>query len=356
MIGNLRPLHHRLAILCGMLLLVGLGAPGQASVDVTVEFRHSPEEADEEEARDWTPHEGAVLTGPWSIVADFEAVSSLKRVEITVLRVDLEEPEEVTRISNAYEFGHTKEETIRETWDTTSLTPHNGIYEIRGEAEGHSGQINESAVGDLKVNNPPNPPRNIDVRIRDGVPLVLWDPNKEPDIAAYRVLRSVNQKPFEVATSTIKTQFIDADAPVGSLRYQVVAVRYSPVEPAGLTSRPSNTSRPVMVVPPEGPSQPTALDALRSAVLERPRARTIPVDDAFAPYLPYPEADLIAMNLDSQAAPPAKLPFMAAALWLLVCSLHLLKLATRLRPQPDPVNPQNRKRHRRKRPPPISPF
>lgn len=146
-------------------------------------------------------------------------------------------------------------------WNTKSLTPHNGVYQLTADAATSRDRTYSATLPGIKVNNPPAAPTGVKATLTGEVPVVSWKANSEPDITGYKVLRAAASGTFEEAGSVKDTKFTDNNAPVGlPLRYQVVAVRYSPVSDGGVTAKSSSTS-PVTIPAPGsgegGEGQPT---------------------------------------------------------------------------------------------------
>lgn len=149
------------------------------------------------------------------------------------------------------------------SWNTNSLTPHNGVYQLKADARTSQDRTYSATRSGIKVNNPPAAPTGVQAALTGEVPVVSWKANSEPDITGYKVYRAAASGAFDQVGSVKDTKFTDSKAPVGlPLRYQVVAVRYSPVSDGGVTAKSSSTS-PVTIPAPEsaegGEGQPNEL-------------------------------------------------------------------------------------------------
>lgn len=269
----------------------------------------------------------------------------------------------------------------------------NGKYGITLRATASSLLSEDSAEArrtGLLVNNPPVAPAGVQASLADGLPAVSWAANREPDLVEYRVFRSTDGKTFAQAAVTKATSFAESSAdPGASYSYRVLAVRTSPVEQnqAGcgrfLTcsgqSQASNTvtvplppapsPSPGSTTPPTGGTEvspgsegspggnPVRLPAPAPSPVAPVVAPTIVTqaprrDTKFAPLLPYSQpiprqevaeeepqaADeepgeppiVLSANAERGSEAVDKTPFMAAALLLVVASLHVGRAARRL--------------------------
>lgn len=148
-----------------------------------------------------------------------------------------------------------KGDVFKGTWDTTK-SGYNGSFDVRASATTKpslltgSRTLTGTAQGVL-VNNPPVAPTGVKAALTGKVPVVTWKANPEPDIKAYRVLRAAASGSFQQVGSVTATKFSDSTAPAGlPLRYQIVAVRSSPVSEQGITAK-SGTTDPVTIPAPE---------------------------------------------------------------------------------------------------------
>src|SRR2546423_3274833 len=73
----------------------------------------------------------------------------------------------------------TAQDELSFEWDTAALTPLNGRYRWVAEASSYLGSVTTAVLGDLNVNNPPEPPGAISVRLEGSTPVVSWGPPAE---------------------------------------------------------------------------------------------------------------------------------------------------------------------------------
>lgn len=309
-------------VLAAALLIVILGpatAPGQtpvdcapgtpvtsASGDLSITIHHPPDRAPEAQARQCTPTEHAVLRGPWTIKASAKSsFSYLKAFSISIVPTDssIPVPREATKVGGPYydppaaltqppgqppqdpNAQVRSEDTITFPWDTTSLTKHNGVYQIKISAQSATDSV-EAFVFDLKVDNPPAKPTEVNV-VPDGpVAVVSWKRNPEPDVTGYRVLRSVEGEPATRLDTVSGVELRDDTAPQGvALRYQVVAVRKSVVSKEKTILSAASDATPALTI---GSAVGPALSSGRQALLGSRRGGSSGFD--FAPALPYETA------------------------------------------------------------------
>jgi hypothetical protein len=246
-------------------------------------------------------------------------------------------------------------DTIKMTWDTTSLTRYNGQYGISATATSLLGSRATFSIPNLLVNNPPAQPGGVSANLEGTVPVVTWPANPEPDLVGYRVLRSTAGGSYSSVGTVSSASFRDQSAPQGqALTYEVVAVRASPVDAAGIASSPSNPSAPVtpstVVVQPLtlGPHAPPVAAPIKPAPRApgRAEAGAFP-ENTFAATLPFkqpiPQATVPTFSpLDPKAlgALPQgysttswsqKLRYLGTAALLVVISLVIIRFARKLR-------------------------
>lgn len=352
--------YARLIAAAGIASALAAPLPAGAAGDAWITVQHAPSGATEEEARQWTPREGSVLRGNWKTVVDAGAYSSLRSFTVAIQPEDPNTPSpQGAEESRSYPTGWKGSDRIEMVWDTRTLTPFNAYYKVVASAVSWIEDRREVAVTRLAVDNPPAAPVGVEAALREEVPVLTWKTNKEPDFRRYLVLRSSGTLPFRQIASTAKTTFSDDDAPRGvSLRYEVVAVRASVVDPDGISSQPSKPTPPVTTAAPEGaeaPSQPVEIPAPVAAPVAPVKAKhtVLPRRDVgFAPQLPYsdpipqPPAENLVVAPEAQSRPQttfvslpsvvagarmvAKPPFVAAALVLIVAALHTAMAARRL--------------------------
>jgi hypothetical protein len=248
--------------------------------------------------------------------------------------------------------GSKLQDSIKLTWDSTRMTPYNGEYLVSATAVSVIGSAVTTAVSGLQVNNPPAQPGDVTTRLDGTVPVLTWGANPEPDVTGYQVLRSAGGAFSPVGTAP-SNSFRDTSAPAGQpLSYKVVAMRRSPVNPGGIASSPSNASKPVtparadiqagtLPPPPGAPSIKVPAVAGGNASAPAP-------EDTFAATLPFAQpvpqqssapAPGPTMNPQSLGTAPGftpstaaeKLRYFAAAAFLLLLALLIIKFARRLR-------------------------
>lgn len=139
------------------------------------------------------------------------------------------------------------------TWDTNRVTPYNGGYDLEAVAKLSDNKTMQSTISNVLVNNPPTTPAKPNAAIEGTTAVVRWAANPEPDIISYKLSRSIEGEAFS-GVATVEAgkplNFTDTDAPAGkAVTYQVVALRRSPVSPAGLSSAASE-SGPVTIPTP----------------------------------------------------------------------------------------------------------
>ena len=255
-------------------------------------------------ANQCTPPSGTKLTGAWSIVVDASAPLGLQTFSVALVPNDPGVPglgsgARVTRSYPAALQPDTKySDTISMGWDTTALTPYNGHYTVTATAVAWGlGQPAVASLGNLLVNNPPVAPAGAGVGLSGTTPVVSWNANPEPDITGYQILRSAGSG-FSLVGTTTKTSFADSKAPQGGpLTYEVIAVRNSPVDPAGVLSAPSTPTG--QVVPGTQPgTAPAATTTKAGTTTTKTKATTTGSSGAaspdpnntFSPTLPFGQA------------------------------------------------------------------
>ncbi|MEX2587295.1 MAG: hypothetical protein WD602_04785 [Actinomycetota bacterium] len=146
-------------------------------------------------------------------------------------------------------------QSFKGSWNTKGQSPYNGGYDIEATAVVDTGLLSgpktfRASVANVLLNNPPAAPTGVSVSLQGETPMVTWKANSEPDLTGYRVLRAVASGSFEQVGSVKTNKFTDSEAPAGlALRYQVVAVRSSPVSDSGITAK-SSASKPVTIPAP----------------------------------------------------------------------------------------------------------
>jgi hypothetical protein len=118
----------------------------------------------------------------------------------------------------------------------------------RPPREGDSSEVASVLAAD---HFPPDPPRDL-VAVREGdLVRVFWTPGPEPDLAGYRVERSVDGGAWEPAADALtQAQWLDGSPPPGTLGYRVRA--YDRAEPPNF-SEPSAVAEIAPPLPVEAP-------------------------------------------------------------------------------------------------------
>ena len=275
--------------------------------------------------------------------------------------------------------------TASTAWDTKPTATKNGNYSFVASAAqgGLTTQPSESQTGTLKVNNPPVAPTGVQTTLdASGVPVVTWGANPEPDIKGYQVFRSDQGLQSGLITTT---SFRDTSAPKGQdVGYKVSALRFSPIDPSGMTGSGTSNQTAAVSVPappdpggpqnvatadpakggaPAGPmkqpvtlgvikpSTPITAPTLPTKVVQLPQPNVI----QFAPLLPYsgkiPEvpttsnvpppvaaqadpgtqSTVVALPGGVKVTPVDAVKYVATAAFLLVAAVHITRFARKLR-------------------------
>jgi hypothetical protein len=282
--------------------------------------------------------------------------------------------------------------TASTAWDTKPTSTKNGNYTFAASAaeDGPLSPPSENPQVTLKLNNPPVAPTGVQTALDpSGIPVVSWSANPEPDIKGYQVFRSDQGLQSGLITTT---SFRDTTAPKGQdVSYKVSALRYSPVDPSGMTgSGTSNQTASVSVPAPADPgapgnvatadpakggapagpmkqpvnlgvtkpSTPITAPTLPTRVVQLPQPNVV----QFAPLLPYsgkiPEVPTtsnvpapVAAQADSgsggggqatvvglpggvKVTPVDAVKYVATAAFLLVAAIHITRFARKLRNSP----------------------
>lgn len=310
-------------------------------IDSSIEFRPP------------TPPPGEVV-GTHSVVVAAKAQSSIRSLNLEIYpdpsETSIPPLGESARKSMTYPPGQTNAVEIDMPWDSVRLTPYNGAYRIIASVDSQLGFPSSAIRQNLMVNNAPAKPQGVRVKLETGdVPFITWASNKEPDLIGYEVLRTADAKPPVRIATTGALSYRDIKAPRDvTLRYEVVAVRHSPVTPSSGIRTASSPTAPLIIASPEDAERP-ALPPPPAAIAPAP-VIVKPIvgprrDLGFEPLLPYaapipqrfkdPE---IPDNPIEVLANPTRLvqgrvhapSYMAAALLLLVLAFHLGRIARRL--------------------------
>jgi hypothetical protein len=335
-------------------------ADAPTMVDVGLTIWQPPAGASDATARQCTPDANTTLTGTWTVDVDASSLDTLSGFAVAIVPMKGNIPPLPSGATVARQYppvltGQGKlSDTIDFAWNTASLTPYNGVYEISATATSLLGDTVNGTVTGLTVNNPPATPAGVTAALAGTTPVVSWSANPEPDLLGYQVLRSAGGAYSVVATQT-GTTFDDPAAPQGGpLTYEVVAIRSSPASSNGIASSPSSPSNPVtpgaLPIAPSAlaPPSPKPLPKLPAPKLAAPAADngTVgTVNNTFAPTLPFAQAvptetlvaptpvgpQALAGEQGTQGSTTAqKIRFLAAAAFLLVVAGLVFKIARRL--------------------------
>lgn len=304
-----------------------------------------------------TPAPGATISGNWDVHFDASSLGSLTSFSVAIFPEQggipsLGPAATVARVYHSSLVSPQPQDTIQETWDTTSLTPYNGQYGISATATSLLGQQVTARVDKVVVNNPPATPRGVSVALSGGVPVLTWSANTEPDLTNYQVLRS-DGGPYSLVGTPTTTQFDDSAVPAGTaVSYEVVAIRRSPVSAAGIASSPS---APTPAVTPAKPTAPATVAPAPSVSNKGPKVASAPAIGAgtdtssstFSATLPFSQqvptptaADPPFANLGTQSlagehattvtTASQKLRYLATALFLVLVAFLIIKYASKL--------------------------
>jgi hypothetical protein len=317
--SGVRPARPACWILAAALLAALLGpaaVPGQAAVtctpgtpiaspsgELTITIHHAPDGAPEGDARQCTPGQGSVLRGQWTVmVTARSSLSYLKSFTASIVPTDpgVTLPPEATVAGGPYydppaaitgppaqpgpnQPQMLSEDTITFVWDTTTLTKHNGVYQIKVSAQSGVDTV-EAFVLDLKVDNPPSRPTEVQVVPEGSAAVVSWKRNPEPDVIAYRVLRSADGGPFVRLDTVSRLELRDDTVPQGAqIRYQVIALRKSPVSKDKVIMSAASDPTPVLTIGSAVGSATRSSGSLRARLGGSRRG------SGFEPVLPYGE-------------------------------------------------------------------
>ncbi|MGH2689012.1 MAG: hypothetical protein ACRDKW_09430, partial [Actinomycetota bacterium] len=263
-----------------------------------------------------TPAAGSALTGDQAVVvrADADSFAPLKAFRLTITADDPSIPpfQHVVAPSG---FDETKPQTIRFEWKTGELTPYNGTYKLVAYARTcdfddctFDSSENTVTVAGLKVDNAPAVVQGVQATMQGPTPVVSWTPAREPDVRQYAVLRSLPSQPPQQVGVASGSSFNDpcSDAmpcPAGTtMTYQVAAIRRSAANPAGVRSQPSAAVSATTAPAPAAPASAPARPAAPVRVLPKP------MDESFAPTLPYKMPDPAPAAEVAPVAPPVTAP------------------------------------------------
>lgn len=332
--------------------------PVLSTVNLTI-WQPAPGASDSQ-ARQCTPPADATLTGTWTVDIDANSLDSLATFAVQIVptssgipplppgaSVDVQEP---AALSGQSKFT----DTIKFSWDTTKLTPYNGVYQISATATSLLDNTASTTIGGLAVNNPPSPPTAVAAGLAGSTPVVSWKANPEPDIRGYQILRSTGGAYSPVASVTSNT-FDDTTAPQGgSITYEVIATRSSPTSAGTIASAPSSPSNavtpgavivPSILAPPSIKPLPK-LPAPKPVAAAAGNGTVGAVDNTFAPTLPFsqtvptqtliapppvaPSVQALAGDGPQRSTTAQTIKYLATAAFLLVAAAIVYKVARRL--------------------------
>jgi hypothetical protein len=338
-----------------------------------------------------TPSDGTQLPGsldPHGIRVAVSAKSDclLGLLCSMTLSFTVKDPDGKTVASGSAQSNSGNFASASTAWDTKPTGTKNGNYTFAATASegGLAPPPPEAKQATLKLNNPPVAPTGVQTALDpSGVPVVSWSANPEPDIKGYQVFRSDQGLQSGLITTT---SFRDTTAPKGQdVSYKVSALRYSPVDPSGMTgSGTSNQTASVSVPAPPAdpgapgnvatadpakggapagpmkqpvnlgvikPSTPITAPTLPTRVVQLPQPSVI----QFAPLLPYsgkiPEvpttsnvpapvaaqadpgsqSTVVALPGGAKVTPVDAVKYVATAAFLLVAAVHITRFARKLR-------------------------
>ena len=240
---------RRLAAVVAMAMVVGLAPAARAQLVTTqVEFLSPPQGA--ADLRAWSPQPGGVVTGRWQIRVRATSSGALERLAV---RLESEDegvtPADQGPAPRVYSLlAPTAQDELSFEWDTATSTPLNGRYRWVAEASSFLGAPTTAVLGDLEVDNPPEPPVSVSVRLDGTTPVVSWGPPAEQDVVRWRVWRApAGTDSFTPVGMVTGRELRDTAAPPGGQIYAVNAVRRSPATAGGVASQLSAPTAPVQV-------------------------------------------------------------------------------------------------------------
>ena len=326
-----------------------------SQLDVSITVWQPGPDTTPADAHQCTPASGSTLTGSWNIRLDALSLSSLKSFSVSIVPVDPSIPAlppsaATSRTYPLVILGNGKiSDTIEMSWDTGSMR-YNGTYQISATAVSMLNSTPNALVGDLRINTPPAQPPGASATLDGTVPVLNWTANSEPDLTGYRILRSANGGAYAPVGTSPGNSFRDTKAPQGQpLKYEIVALRKSPVDAGGIASAASLPSGAVVAAPP--PVTPTAAAPVTRATTGS-ASNNAPAQDpssTFAPTLPFAQAvpTSTATLPDAPASTGAaalpgeggryakttlvhKLPYLATAIFVVLVAFLIFQYARRL--------------------------
>jgi len=229
---------------------------------------------------------------------------------------------------------------------------YNGTYEISATAVSMLNSTAHALIGDLLVNNPPARPPGASATLDGTVPVLNWTANSEPDLTGYRILRSTSGGAYAPVGTSPGNSFRDTKAPQGKpLKYEVVAVRRSPVDANGIASAASLPTGAVVSAPPVTPTvvapapvtrgttgstsnNAPAQDPSSTFAPTLPFAQAVPTSTATLPDAPAPTTAHAALPAEgggyAKTTLAHKLPYLATAIFVILVAFLIFQYARRL--------------------------
>ncbi|HLF69717.1 MAG TPA: hypothetical protein VI541_02040 [Actinomycetota bacterium] len=260
-------------------------SPAQAAIDTTINFRFA-----DPGSTDGTPRAGQQISGAWTVVVEAAAQSSLRSLSVALFADPNEKPvpapSGTSSESETYPAGDRNSSSISLFWDTAAMTRYNGVYRLVAHADSQLGEEVSTTVEKIYVVNAASAPTGLNAALNSTSVALNWVDNPEGDILQYEVRRSTDGKRYSEIGQSLSSSYTDPKPPKGvPLTYEVVAVRYSPLDPAGVASAPSQkTSAITIPIPTE---------------TRRPAQDLAPVGPADAPTAPKVQAPIITKNYGS---------------------------------------------------------
>ncbi len=328
-----------------------------SQLDVSITVWQPGPDTSPADAHRCTPPSGSPLTGSWNIRLDALSLSSLKSFSVSIAPADPSVPDlpasaTTSRTYPLVVLGDGKiGDTIEMPWDTGSMR-YNGTYQISATAVSMLNSTAHALVGDLLINNPPAQPPGASATLDGTVPVLNWTANSEPDLTGYRILRSTSGGAYAPVGTSPGNSFRDTKAPQGKpLKYEVVAVRRSPVDANGIASAASLPTGAVVSAPPVTPTvvapapvtrgttgstsnNAPAQDPSSTFAPTLPFAQAVPTSTATLPDAPAPTTAHAALPAEgggyAKTTLAHKLPYLATAIFVILVAFLIFQYARRL--------------------------
>ena len=328
-----------------------------SQLDVSITVWQPGPDTSPADAHQCTPPSGSALTGSWNIRLDALSLSSLQSFSVSIVPADPSIPAlppsaTTSRTYPLVVLGNGKiGDTIEMPWDTGSMR-YNGTYEISATAVSMLNSTAHALIGDLIVNNPPARPPGASATLDGTVPVLNWTANSEPDLTGYRILRSTSGGAYAPVGTSPGNSFRDTKAPQGKpLKYEVVAVRRSPVDANGIASAASLPTGAVVSAPPVTPTvvapapvtrgttgstsnNAPAQDPSSTFAPTLPFAQAVPTSTATLPDAPAPTTAHAALPAEgggyAKTTLAHKLPYLATAIFVILVAFLIFQYARRL--------------------------